>query len=84
LGMGWIGLEAGRTIGHSWNRTVGEVDHGKVGWGTGVERMIGVDSWVSGVGSLRIALIRCPACQLVHERVEADLRKHASFVHDRH
>lgn len=59
LGMGWIELEVGRTTGHSLNTTVGGADHGRVGWGTGVERMIGVGSWVFGGGSLRIALIRC-------------------------
>jgi hypothetical protein len=61
--MGWIELGVGTMIGHSLNRTVGGVDHGKVDWGTGGERMIEVGSWVSGVGSLRTASTRCPACQ---------------------
>ena len=63
LDMGSIELGVGRMIGHSLNTKVGGVDHGRVGWDTGVGQMIGVGSWVFGGGSLRTASIRCPGCQ---------------------
>jgi len=69
LGMGWIELGVGRMIGHSLNTKVEGVDHGRVGWGTGVERTTEVGSWVFGGGSLRIASTRCPVCQPIPLRL---------------
>ena len=63
LDMGWIEPGVGRMIDHSLNRTVGVADHGTAGWGTVVERMIEVGSWVFDGDSLRTALTRCPVCQ---------------------
>lgn len=68
LDMGWIELGVGRMIDHNLNRTVGVVDHGRVGWGTVVEQMIEVGSWEFDGDSLRTALTRCPESQPVHTR----------------
>jgi hypothetical protein len=70
IGIGSIVTEGDRTIGHSWNKTVAGVDHGMVGLGIVIGRMIEVDSVVIDGDSLRIASTRCPGCQRGHRSIK--------------